>query len=278
MVEIEILSLGEVPETLLGKIELWAREIINEADKENGPERISVFLWEHIQDFEEFDAREKAELGIATTGDADFLATHEAWRGYPRIHVPIEKIRGLSEDLIRGIVQHEIGHALLHGSQEFYQFRFSPALQTAGSRMGLDWPMLQQLIYLLSIALKDAEVMRFLSARGAGIYQSRFLEYLLKDTDEENQTWAMIREDLALSRLGIAAFLKTRLPIEALAEGRNPEAAAPIEKWGVAYDWLTDIEKSELKTLSRFVLDRPDLSFQDLLEQTALELIRISFP
>jgi hypothetical protein len=269
---LEILPIGNVPETLRAKIKLWAGEIIKGAGGEKRPERLSIFLWERTGDFEEFDAREKAELEIATTGDADFLATHEAWRGYPRIHIPIEKVRGLSEDLIRGIVQHEIGHALLHGSQEFYQFRFSPALQTAGSRMGLDWPMLQQLIYLLSVALKDAEVMRFLSQQGVGIYQSRFLEYLLKETEEEKQIWKVIREDPALSQLGMAVFLKTRLPIEALDESIPSEAGCLIQKWEAAYAWLSHEEKTKMNTLARFALANTG-SFQDRLEAVALWLM-----
>jgi hypothetical protein len=270
---LEIIPCGHVGKELSARIESWAREMTDAVPGDNGPTRISIFLWEHTQAFEEFDAGEKAELGIATSGESEFFATHEAWRGYPRIHISIEKIRDLSEDLIQGIVQHEIGHALLHGNPDFYLFRFSSALQEAGSRSGLDWPRLQQLVYWLAVALKDAEVVQLLGEQGLGIYQIRFLEYLLAETKEERQIWAMIRDDPALSRLGMAAFLKTRLPIEALTESGLPEAGRLIGKWETAYSWLTDSEKKELRALARFVLERLDLTFQNLLERTAIELI-----
>jgi hypothetical protein len=270
---LEILPCGHVGKELTARIESWAREIPDAAAGDNSPARISIFLWERTQAFEAFDAREKTELGITTAGESEFLATHEAWRGYPRIHIPIEKIKDLSDDLIRGIIQHEIGHALLHGNPEFYLFRFSSALQEAGSRAGLDWPRLQQLVYWLAVALKDAEVVQLLSEQGLGIYQIRFLEYLLAETNEEKQIWEMIREDPALSRLGMAAFLKTRLPIEALAGSGLPEAGRLIGKWETAYSWLTDSEKKELRALARFVLEGSGTDFQYHLEQAVLQLI-----
>ena len=87
-----------------------------------------------------------------------------------------------------------------------------------GRRAGLDLPALQQLVYLLSVAIKDEEVIRLLSQLGVGLYQMRLLEYLLVDTEEEKQTWEMIRDHAALRLLGMAVFLKTCLPIETMAE------------------------------------------------------------
>jgi hypothetical protein len=270
---LEVIPCDNVDEAILAKVDLWTRRLIDPIDLSKVPSRISIFLWEKTQDFEEFNAKEKAEVGVDTGGESDFLATHEAWRGYPRIHIPLEKIKGIPEEVFQGIVLHEVGHALLHGNPEFYQFRFSIQLQEAGRRAGLDLPMLHQLVYLLSVAIKDEEVIRLLIERGAGLYQSRLLEYLLVDTEEERQTWEKIRGHSALRLLGIAAFLKTRLPIEKMAESGAPKAGLLIQKWEAAYSWLTNQERTDLRTFARFVIEIAFNNFQDRLEQAVLGLI-----
>lgn len=270
---LEIVPFGHVDETLMVKVDLWTRRLTGPVNGNKVLPRISIFLWERARDFEEFDAREKAELGVVTGGDSDFLATHEAWRGFPRIHIPIEKIEGLPEDVVEGIVQHEVGHALLHGNPEFYQFRFSRQLQESGRRAGLDLPTLQQLVYLLSVAIKDEEVILLLNQKGVGVYQMRLLEYLLVDTGEEQQTWEMIRDQAALRLLGLAVFLKTCLPIETMAESGVPKAMSLIEKWEAAYSWLTDQERRDLRAFARFVIGLPFNNFQDRLEQAVMGLI-----
>jgi hypothetical protein len=270
---LEVIARGHVDEVMAIKIVLWTRRLTDLVEGKNLPSRISIFLWERTLDYQEFAAREKAELGITTGGESEFLATHEAWLGYPRIHIPIENIKNIPEELAQGIVQHEVGHALLHGAPEFYQFRFSKQIQEAGSRAGFDLPRLQQLVYLLSVALKDEEVIRLLGRQGVGPFQSRLLEYLLEDTEEEHQTWDLIRHDPTLRKLALAAFLKTRLPIESLAISDVSEEKFLSEKWEAAYSWLTDQERAELKAFSRFILEQSGTDFQDRLERVVWELL-----
>jgi len=215
---------GIIDKPFLGKTQQWAGEVTGKTEPRSTLDPISIYLWEKEKDFQAFDAREKAELGVVNGGESGFLATHEAWRGHPRIHLSLEKIRGIPEEVVRGVVQHEIAHALLHGKPEFYQFRFTDRLMEAGRSAGLDFPMIQQWVYLLSIAIKDEEVVRLLGKAGLGLYQIRLLEYLMKDTEEERRAWDLIQVHPALRLLGLAAFLKIRLPIETLSvrASRNP--------------------------------------------------------
>ena len=81
---IEPILKGKVNESFLLKVQKWTGEVIGKTAS-GAPDRISLYLWEKEKDFQEFDAREKAELGVVTGGESEFLATHEAWRGYPRI-------------------------------------------------------------------------------------------------------------------------------------------------------------------------------------------------
>jgi len=270
---IDLFSQGIIDQSFLIKARQWAGEVIEKTEPRTAPDHISIYLWEKEKDFQEFDAREKAELGVVTGGESDFLATHEAWRGYPRIHISLEKIRGIPEKVVRGVVQHEIAHALLHGRPEFYQFRFSYQLLEAGRSEGLDFPMIQQLVYLLSVAIKDDEVVRLLGEAGLGHYQIRLLEFLMEDTEEERRAWDLIRDHPALRRLGLVAFLKIRLPIETLDGLGLPESGLLQKKWEAAYAWLTDQGEKALKAYVRTVRETPYKNFQDRLERAALGLI-----
>ena len=270
---INLFHQGLIDKPFLFKVRQWAEEVIERTEPRAAPDRISIYLWEKEKDFQGFDAREKAELGVVTGGESDFLATHEAWRGFPRIHISLEKIQGISEEIVRGVVQHEIAHALLHGKPEFYQFRYTGQLMEAGRSAGLDFPMIQQWVYLLSIAIKDEEVVRWLGAAGLGLCQIRVLEYLMKNTEEERRAWDLIGDHPALRRLGLAAFLKIRLPIETLAGLALPESGLLQEKWEAAYAWLTDQGEKALNGYVRTVRETPYRNFQDRLERAALELI-----
>ncbi|MBI5968907.1 MAG: hypothetical protein HY882_13765, partial [Deltaproteobacteria bacterium] len=92
---IDLFPQGTIDPSFSAQVRQWAEAVIGTGPRRPAPERIAIHLWEKERDFQEFDAREKAELGITTGGESEFLATHEAWRGFPRIHVSLKKIRGL---------------------------------------------------------------------------------------------------------------------------------------------------------------------------------------
>jgi hypothetical protein len=270
---IEPVLVGKVDKSFLLEVQKWAGEVMGKTEPGTAPDRISVYLWEKEKNFQEFNAREKAELGVVTGDESNFLATHEAWRGYPRVHLSLEKIRGIPEEVIQGVVQHEIGHALLHGKPEFYQFLFSEHLQETARSAGLDLPLLQQVVYLLSVTLKDEEVVRLLSEWGLGLYQNRLLEYLIEGSGEERQAWELIKDLPALRKIAWAVFLKILLPIETLAGSGDSESSPLIDKWEKAYPWLTNRERTELRAYARFVIELPFKNFQDRLEQAVLGLV-----
>jgi len=109
----------------------------------------------------------------------------------------------------------------------------------AGHSAGLDFPMIQQWVYLLSIAIKDEEVVRWLDASGLGLSQIRY-GILNGEYGGGTAAWDLIQDHPALRRLGLAAFLKIRLSIETLVGLGLPESGLLQEKWKAAYAWLTD--------------------------------------
>ena len=183
---IEIVTPEGIDPEFLTQIRTWANEVLErKGSRIQGP-YLCVTIWKTIGRFKEFYREEKRALGIVTGEEAEFLASHDAWRGYPRVHICQERLKGISASVLQGVIHHEIGHALHHGSLEFYTFRFSGRLQETGRSYGLEMPLLQQCVYLLSVAIKDRDVVQWLAEIGLGFSQLALLGHMICDTEEEH--------------------------------------------------------------------------------------------
>ena len=267
---IQIVTCKGVNQGLLAQIRTWTNEVIAKAQPLFD---IWVTIWATTEELKSFYQRERSELGIITGEETDFLATHEAWRGYPRIHICQERLRGVPDDVLRGAIHHEIGHALLHCTPEFYTFRYSDSLQEAARSSGLELALLQQCVYLLSTAIKDREVVQFIAEMGLGFSQLSLLEYLISDVEEERLTWEVIRNSPVLSKIALAVFLKILLPIESLISLGIERALVIRKKWNEAYGWLAEKEREALFQLLQSTLHLKGKTFQERLEDATFRLI-----
>jgi len=270
---IEILSPEKIDDELLNQIRVWADEVLKKVELKSQPPYLCITVWKTMEKFRTFSMREKEMLGVVTGEETDFLATHDAWRGYPRIHVCQERLKGIPSAILQGVIHHEIGHALKHGSLEFYTFRFSGILQEVGRASGLDLPLLQQCVYLFSIAIKDQEVVKWLSQIGLSFNQIALLNHLISDTEEEKTTWEFIQDSPALRKIAFSTFLKTLLPIEAMIAIGIEDAKTLKDQWNEAYGWLFEKEREGLSLFSQFIMNLEGKTFQERLEQAVLRLI-----
>ena len=255
------------------QIRLWAEELMDSLTGEALPERVSIRLYHLIDELRTFFQQEKKALGVISEGEEEFIATHEAWRGYPRIHLCRERIKDLCETVVRGAVQHELAHAMLHGKPEFYTFRFSRHLITEGTTVGLDMQLLQQFAYLLSIALKDVEVVRKLADIGFESGQIALIEHMIADTQAERSVWDAIQNLPPQRKMAIALFMKVLLPVQTLIH-LQPEAGNRLRcLWENNYSWIRENERRRMLHFAAETATRSARPFQHWLEQTALNLI-----
>jgi hypothetical protein len=210
---------------------------------------------------------------VVTGDETEFLATHDAWRGYPRIHICQERLTGIPSSVIQGVVHHEIAHALNHGTLEFYTFTFSKGLQEAARFHGLEMSHLQQCVYFLSVAVKDREVVQWLAQIGLGFGQVALLRHLLSETEEERQVWEVIRVSPPLQRVASAALLKILLPIVTLAETQEEGRQDLRKEWDEAYEWITEKEQESLLSLAHHLRNLEGRTFQERLERATFLLI-----
>ena len=270
---IQIVCNETIDEGFLAQIRFWANEVLERAPSPNSVPVVHLMAWKNMDEYLTFSRREKDALGVVTGEESEFLATHDAWRGYPRIHICQERLMGISSPLIQGAIYHEIAHALNHGTLEFYTFTFSKGLQEAAGSCGLDMPHLQQCVYFLSIAIKDREVVKWLAQIGLGFSQASLLRHLISETEEERQAWEIVRDSGPLRKIAFAAFLKVLLPVEALAATQTYEARNLRKEWDEAYAWLGEKEREGFLILAQQVTSHEGGTFQERLERATFLLI-----
>ena len=257
----------------MGKVQSWANEVLDKKGPLAAPAVISINIWRHMNELQSFYQQEKHELGIATGEEMDFLATHEAWRGDPRIHICQERVKDVPDVVLQGVLHHEISHAIHHGTPEFYTFRYSTKLQETGRLCGLDLALLQQCVYMISLAIKDYDVVTWLTDIGLGHGQLHLLDYLMSDTEDERRIWELVCANPAPRKLASALFLKTLLPIEALVSLRVERSDIIKNHWKEAYRWLSDKIQEGLVSFAHSTMAYSDKPFQQRLENVTLKLI-----
>ena len=262
-----------VEEAFLTQIRSWANEVLERTSFPDSLPTLHLMVWKNMDKYQEIYRSEKDALGVVTGEETEFLATHDAWRGYPRIHICQERLKGVPNSVIQGVIHHEIAHALNHGALEFYTFTFTKRLQEAARSYGMDMPLLQQCVYFLSVAIKDREVVQWLAQIGLGFSQVALLRHLISETEEERQAWEKVRDSGPLQKIALAAFLKVLLPVETLAATHAEEAQNLRREWDEAYSWLREEERKDLLDLGHRLMNLQGKTFQERLERATFLLI-----
>lgn len=187
--------------------------------------QVEIHIVDTASRMEAFLQKEKAELGIETTGEEGFLCTHDAWRGVPRLLICIERLSQVPKVASLGIIRHEVAHTILHGDPLYYMFTINNECQTLAQAKGIDTAVLKQIVYYISVAVKDFEATRFLVNHNCVECQAAFaLEQLLKVTADDKLAWLLAKSIPRARALYLAAQLKPLLfvhPLLAVADNRE---------------------------------------------------------
>jgi len=174
-------------------------------------EVVQVCLLDTVKRLRQFLAAEHAELGIASPLGTEFLALHDAWRGVPRITICRERLAEVPHLVGLGAVRQQVAHSVLHGSPEYYVFKFSQNLVEKGQERGLAPMALQQLLYYVAIAVKDYEVVRLLVAHDYVDCQAALAFHQLETSDEDRLAWQLARLNPVVRLICLASQLKLML-------------------------------------------------------------------
>ncbi len=187
-------------------------EIMQECYSRLSPHEVSLvdlYLFERSSSVEAFFAKECRKVGVASTPfDELFFAMHDAWRGIPRITLCLEKMEKLPKLVKMGGIRHEVGHSILHGNLRYYVLSFPPALLEIADRFKLSFEYVTNLLYLISIAVKDYEVTRLLHERGYVEDQVAYAKHLLKISEDDTLSWEISRGKPPAEALCLISCLK----------------------------------------------------------------------
>ncbi len=177
---IAVHELGEVDEDLKALCIETLENVYCSLDAEVFTELILYATREEKLRFLESEA---AELGVLVVGD--FKTLHEAWRGYPRIHVSQEDVKDLPKDFVEALVAHEAIHSVLHGSPTSYLVYLPPSLIEFASQW-LSMEEIYVLAYVVSAAIKDVQVHRAMASRGLVRYLEAYARFCASQLSSED--------------------------------------------------------------------------------------------
>ena len=170
---------------------------------------VDLYIFERSSSTEAFLAKEFKEVGVVSAPfDELFFAMHDAWRGTPRIVLCLDRMRKLSRLVQTGGIRHEVGHSVLHGSLIYYLLPLPPILLDLSQRFNISLEYATNLLYLISIAVKDYEVSRLLHERGYSEDQVAYMKHMLAVSESDVISWKISRGKPRAEALCLISCLK----------------------------------------------------------------------
>ena len=208
MVRIVVSKFGRVEDETMNSV----IETMEECYGRLAPHEVSLvdlYVFERSSSVEAFLAKEYVEVGVASASfDEQFFAMHDAWRGTPRIILCLERMKKLPELVKTGGIRHEVGHSILHGSLRYYLLPSSPTLSELADQFNLPFEYITNMLYLISIAVKDYEVSRLLYGRGYVEDQAAYAKHLLEISESDVLSWEISRGKPPAEALCMISCLK----------------------------------------------------------------------
>jgi len=170
---------------------------------------VDLYIFERSSSTKAFLAKESKEVGVISAPfDELFFAMHDAWRGTPRIVLCLDRMRKLPRLVQAGGIRHEVGHSVLHGSLIYYLLPLPRVLFDLSKRFNLPLEYVTNLLYLISIAVKDYEVSRLLYECGYVEDQIAYAKHVLTVSDSDVLSWRISRGKPLAEALCLISCLK----------------------------------------------------------------------
>lgn len=167
---IRIITIGDIPQEYLELIEDISKNFMIDNNIES---YIELIVYSQSLRKKAFITQEASRIGVSALGD--FIVMHEAWRGYPRIHIDYEEISKLNHTVVKALLIHELAHSILHGSPLYYMIRVKKSsLNKYGDNAYI-------YLYLASLVAKDIDVIAYLKTKGYYGELLTYAEYVMRD-------------------------------------------------------------------------------------------------
>jgi hypothetical protein len=213
------------------------------------PEAVTLSIFDTLEQWQSYAAQRRAEAGVPTAGEEGFLTTHEAWEGYPRLNVCLERLQAHPEVVQKGALQQVVAHSVLHGRPDYYRFPIPSRFIDYCEQKGVELEVLQQILYFVAIAVKGLEAASLLVEHGYVRGQTALALYQLQVDKDDITLWKMARWDPRARLLYLSAQLKPLLYLQPLL----PHAPRLSEAGRTMLAHLPPEEIDRLDTLVEFL-------------------------
>ena len=209
MVLVKIFKVGFVPNNFIEYVENLIKNFYESVNAD--VDYVEVYVYENSVSKRSFLLREGLELGVMVLGD--YIVSHDAWRGWPRIHIDYELCENLSREYLDALLIHEATHSILHGSIAYYLISFSKELV---EKFGLE--KASEIVYLASTIVKDLDVHRFLLEKNMDEHIEKYFEYSIKELVEKAECINYVDILNMLKILAPCVFIKCDIDKISLSE------------------------------------------------------------
>lgn len=188
-------------------------EIMQECYQQLQPHNVNLvdlYLFARSSSMDAFLTKESKEVGVASSPfDELFFAMHDAWRGIPRIVLCFERMKKVPRLVEVGGIRHEVGHSVLHGSLRYYVLPLPRALRELADRYGFSSEYATDLLYLVSVAVKDYEVSKLLYETGYKEDLAAYAKHMLTISESDLFSWRIARNTPLAEIVCLISYLKS---------------------------------------------------------------------
>ena len=259
-VELNVITSGRIPWGTKSEVAGALRECYRRFGS-RVPYKVEVHIVDTETTMQDLLKEEKLRLGITTSGDEEFICTHDAWRGYPRIVFCFERLAKLNRLARLGAVRHEAAHSVLHGSLEYYIFRIPEDCRRIAMIKAIDSTVLDQALYYLSLAVKDFEATRFLVQHDYIGCQFAFALEWLQPSEKDKSTWKSAAANRQTKFIYETALLKPTLfahPLLALPRSKRISLEQQVQlgaRVEGSLEHLGDAERNKLLQVTNIIVE-----------------------
>ena len=214
----KVFEYGSIDKKLRDEILRYISKVL---EREKYSSYVEIHIFEKLSELDAFLSLEYREFNIHISGV--YFAMHDAYRGWPRIYICIELLKNLPRDVWIGGVIHEAGHAVLHGSPIYYYYSIPDKLLETFKKLNIETERQLNILYHISVAVKDYEVTKYLVENGFSDYQYPFIIYNLKIDEVELKLWRLLTNYISRIEyiLRIMKGIAAAIPLENVYEYRD---------------------------------------------------------
>jgi hypothetical protein len=244
-----------------------------------GLDLVEIVLFENDRLWHSHIAAERRRAGV-TSSDFDdaFIATHEAWTGIPRISISLDRRKALAQPVWEGALRHEAGHSILHGSLEYYVFPMPKALLDVAHEFHTLTSHLTDILYLLTVAVKDMEVTKLLVSNGYVEDQAAYARFVMKPTEQDRCAWGLSSINAEARVLCLVGRLKDLAAATVLASMSHSSRVGLEEIEGSIGYFSREAREALLDTMTKILNDLGNDTFTNIQSGAATLATRLIEP